>query len=179
MAPNADTGIELDPSSAVNGPRLGAPASSSKRSFVDIADSDSEPGPGARSSILGLHHVRIPVSDPWVSRDWYGDILGFKAVLDLEEEERLVGVVLRHPQGIVIGLHRDPQRSAILKDFALLGLTVLDREHLAQWACQLDRLKVSHRPIEEGHLGWYLDIIDPDGILVRLHTGIAPDAEEA
>ena len=146
---------------------------------MTTADTASESNPDARRSILGLHHVRIPVSDPWVSRDWYSDILGFKAVLDVEDEERLVGVVLRHPQGIVIGLHHDPQRSAMLKDFALLGLTVADLKQLTRWAWQLDRLKVSHRSVEEGHLGWYLDIIDPDGMLVRLHTGNAPDAEEA
>jgi hypothetical protein len=38
---------------------------------------------------------------------------------------------------------------------------------------------VNHGAPEEGHLGTYVDVPDPDGIIVRLHTGSAPDAEEA
>jgi hypothetical protein len=106
-------------------------------------------------------------------------VLGFKPVLDLEEEDRVVGVVLRHDQGFVIGLHRDPPRAAALCGFAVLGLTVTDRRGLERWAGELDRAGVRRGQLEEGHLGFYLDIPDPDGILVRLHTGTGPDAEEA
>ena len=129
--------------------------------------------------ILGLHHVRIPVTDVWRSRDWYISLLGFVPVLDLEEEQSLVGVVLRHPEGIVLGLHEDPLRAKVLRGFAVLGLSVLDRQQLQQLCHALDRQGISHSPIEEGHLGWYVDVPDPDGILVRFHTGTAPDSEEA
>ena len=127
----------------------------------------------------GLHHVRIPVRDPWASRDWYTLILGFVPVLDLEEEHGVVGVVLRHPRGFVIGLHEDPARAEALKDFAVLGLTVADVKQLQEWCDYLDRRGVVHSDVREGHLGSYVDVVDPDGILVRLHTGIAPDAEDA
>ena len=40
---------------------------------------------------LGLHHVRVPVTDPWASRDWYNDVFGFISVLDLEEEYEVSG----------------------------------------------------------------------------------------
>lgn len=127
----------------------------------------------------GLHHVRIPVSDAWRSRDWYVTALGFVPVLDLEEENGVVGVVLRHPEGLVVGLHQDPSRAAALAGFAVLGLGVADKGQLEQWAQYLDRLGAAHGPLEEGHLGWYLDVPDPDGIVVRFHSGSAPDAEEA
>jgi catechol 2,3-dioxygenase-like lactoylglutathione lyase family enzyme len=129
--------------------------------------------------IIGLHHIRVPVSDAWISRDWYAAVLGFQPVLDLEEENGVIGVVLRHDQGFVIGLHRDRSRAASLKGFAILGLTVEDRLELEHWAAALDRAGVRRGPLEEGHLGFYLDIPDPDGILVRLHTGAGPDAEGA
>ena len=63
-----------------------------------------------QSQIVGLHHVRIPVTDAWVSRNWYMSVLGFNPVLDLQEEHGLIGVVLRHRVGIVLGLHQNPTR---------------------------------------------------------------------
>jgi len=129
--------------------------------------------------ILGPHHIRLPVSDAWVSRDWYTAILGFVAVLDLEEERGLVGVVLRHAAGLVVGLHQDPPRAMALRGFAVLGLGMADKDQLERWTEHLDRVGVSHGPIQEGHLGWYVDVPDPDGILTRFHTGVVPYAEEA
>jgi catechol 2,3-dioxygenase-like lactoylglutathione lyase family enzyme len=128
--------------------------------------------------IDGLHHIRIPVTDAWRSRDWYM-ILGFAPLLDFEEEKTLVGVVLRHRSGLVVGLHQDPVRAEELRGFALLGLAVSDQSQLERWAQYFDGLGIAHRPLEEGHLGFYLDVPDPDGIVVRFHSGPAPSAEEA
>ena len=106
-------------------------------------------------------------------------ILGFKPILDLEQEDGVIGVVLRHDQGFVVGLHRDRSRAASLKGFAILGLTVEDRSQLERWVVEVDRAGIRRGSLEEGHLGHYLDIADPDGILIRLHTGAGADAEEA
>ena len=46
-------------------------------------------------SITGLHHVRIPVSDAWRSRDWYVASLDFLPVLDYEEEDGYVSAGVR------------------------------------------------------------------------------------
>lgn len=123
--------------------------------------------------------MRIPVVEPWVSRDWYVSVLGFQPVLDLQEAEGLVGVVLRHPTGFVVGLHQDPERARALAGFVILALAVADREGLQASAELLDRSRQQRSSIEEGHLGWYLDVADPDGVLIRLHTATAVDAEEA
>ena len=156
--------------------------------FVPVAggvEPDSSPPDPAVAEgpveLAGLHGVRIPVSDPLVSKDWYVTLLGLVPVLDLEEEEGVVGVVLRHPLGFVVGLHREPERAAALRRFAVLGLTVLDRQQLQALVDLLDGRGQAHGPIEAGHLGWYVDVPDPDGILLRFHTGsgITPDAEEA
>ncbi len=141
--------------------------------------------PGGKGSgdltdlVVALHHVRIPVTDAWASRDWYTTVLGLVPVLDLEEEGGVVGVVLRHPQGFVIGLHQDRVRATALRGFAVLGLTVDSSDRLSEVAARLTDLGISHGTPEEGHLGWYLDVPDPDGILIRFHTGAGPDAEEA
>jgi catechol 2,3-dioxygenase-like lactoylglutathione lyase family enzyme len=128
---------------------------------------------------LGLHHIRLPVTDPWTSRDWYSRVFGCIPVLDLEEENGVVGVVLRHDSGFTLGLHLDPARARALRGFAVLGLSVRDSDELAEWTQRLDDLVVIHGALEEGHLGSYMDVPDPDGIVVRLHTGLGPDAEEA
>jgi glyoxylase I family protein len=130
-------------------------------------------------SVIGLHHVRIPVVDAWRSRDWYSAVLGFVSVLDFEEELGPIGVVLQHPTGLVIGLHADRHRASELAGFAILSLAIEDRLQLERLARRLDQIGISHGPIEEGHLGPYLEVPDPDGILVRFHAGLEPYAEEA
>lgn len=134
---------------------------------------------GRTDLVIGLHHIRIPVTDAWVSRDWYASVLGFVPVLDLENADELVGVVLRHPTGVVIGLHQDAPRARELRGFVLLGLAVAGDDELRSWSARLDRAGVAHDALEEGHLGLYLDLPDPDGIIVRLHAGLAPYAEQA
>lgn len=133
----------------------------------------------APPELVGFHHVRLPVADVWASRDWYTSVLGFVSVLDLEEEAGPVGVVLRHPEGVVVGLHLDPGRAAALAGFAVLGLQVADHDGLLRWCDHLDGLGLAHAPIRQGQLGWYVDVPDPDGILVRLHSARTPEPEEA
>ena len=133
----------------------------------------------SRWPVIGLHHVRIPVSDSWTSRDWYSAVLGFVPVLDFEEELGPTGVVLRHPIGLVVGLHQDPVRANVLRGFAVLSLAVADRQQLEQWATHLATRRIPHGEIREGHLGPYLEVPDPDGIIVRFHSGPAPSSEEA
>jgi catechol 2,3-dioxygenase-like lactoylglutathione lyase family enzyme len=131
--------------------------------------------------IVNLHDVRIPVTDVWLSKDWYMTVLGLVPVLDLEQEEGVVGAVLRHPLGFVVGLHHEPERAAALRGFAVLGLATPGEVQLRDWSATLEQQGLPHGPVEEGHLGWYMDVPDPDGILIRFHTGagVAPNAEEA
>jgi len=131
--------------------------------------------------VVGIHDLRIPVTNALTSKDWYVSVFEFIPALDLEEEQGVVGVVMRHESGFVLGLHQEPERAKSLRGFAIIALTVGDREQLEEWLVTLDRLGHPHGPIEWGHLGWYVDVPDPDGIPVRLHTdtGLAPDADEA
>jgi len=131
--------------------------------------------------IVNLHDIRIPVADVLLSKDWYMTVLGLVPVLDLEQEEGVVGVVLRHPLGFVVGLHHEPERAAALRGFAVLGLAIAGEVQLRDWSATLEQHGFPHCPVEQGHLGWYMDVPDPDGILIRFHTGdgVAPDAEEA
>ena len=43
----------------------------------------------------------------------------------------------------------------------------------------LDALGVSHSAPADGHLGWYVEVPDPDGLIIQLHTIGHPTADEA
>ena len=68
--------------------------------------------------IVGFHHVRLPVTDVFRSRDWYIETLGFRPMLVEETADGVLGVVLRHGCGAVIGLHQDAVRA---RSVGLLG----------------------------------------------------------
>jgi catechol 2,3-dioxygenase-like lactoylglutathione lyase family enzyme len=123
-----------------------------------------------------MHHVRLPVSDVLASQDWYERTLDFRPVLVSEEEDAVTGVVMKHTSGVVIGLHLEPERARALAGFALLGLSVDD---LVPWLEHLDGLNVQHGGIVDGHLGACVQVRDPDGLVLELHTPDQPSADEA
>ena len=128
---------------------------------------------------VGLHHLRLPVSDPLRSRDWYVGLFDFRPRLCLEEEDRVVGAVIDHDSGLTLGLHSKPTVAAALSGFCCLALDVGDSDNLAHWCRRLDDLGIHYGAPTEGHLGWYIEVPDPDGLLVRLHTSSQPSADEA
>lgn len=117
-----------------------------------------------------MHDVKLPTSDVSTSRDWYVEVFGFRCALDYEEEDGLQGVILEHPAGVTLGVHRDPERAKALRGFDVVGLCVADRADLEEWSTHLAAMAVDHTSITRGHLGWVLRATDPDGIPVRVHT---------
>jgi len=136
----------------------------------------SRPDGLAFPTVVGLHHVRVPVSDVLASRDWYVETLGLRPILVTEDEDTVTGIVMRHSSGVVVGLHLAPEQSKALAGFAVIGLAVSDLE---PWPAHLDGLGVAHSGIVDGHLGQCLRVRDPDGLLVELHTPAQPSADEA
>jgi catechol 2,3-dioxygenase-like lactoylglutathione lyase family enzyme len=129
--------------------------------------------------IVGVHHVRLPVSKVLESRDWYIDLFGFEPVLAFEEEERVVGVVLEHPCGITLGLHCEPERAIALSGFSAVAFCVGGHEELEAWGAHLDLIGVARSRMIDSHVGWSIQVSDPDKIVVQLHTRGHPAADEA
>ena len=132
-----------------------------------------------RPQLLGIHHVRIPVSDVTASTDWYTETLGLSALLIEEEENEVVGAVLSAGDGPGIGLHHDPSRAEALAGFCVVAIAVGAYETLSEWDSWLDQIEAVHTAPIEGPLGWYIDISDPDGLIVQLHTPEHPSVEES
>jgi catechol 2,3-dioxygenase-like lactoylglutathione lyase family enzyme len=126
--------------------------------------------------IVGLHHLRIPVSDVLVCRDWYIGTLGFRPVLVEEDEDSVTGAVIEHPSGVIIGLHRAPELARSLRGFAVMGLAV---DSVDEWASHLEALAVPYHAFEDSHLGRCLAVEDPDGVVIELHTPDQPSVDEA
>jgi catechol 2,3-dioxygenase-like lactoylglutathione lyase family enzyme len=120
--------------------------------------------------VAGLHHVALPAADVLATSDWYTQTFGFVCVLVEEEESRVVSVVLEHPTGVLLYLHQAADRLDALSGFSVLGLTVDDRKQLLRWADHLTRRNIRHTEPRAAHLGWTLDVIDPNGLHVQLHT---------
>lgn len=127
-------------------------------------------------SLLGVHHIRLPVANIEASSDWYRTILGFEILLYEEEEDRAIGAVLRHPSGVVLGLHQAKAAVvAALEGFNVLGLTTDD---LPAWVDELERLGAIHGEVTRSSAGYFIEVRDPNGTAVQLHTAEQPNVEE-
>ncbi len=52
-------------------------------------------------------------------------------------------------------------------------------ETLSEWDAWLTQVDPTHTPMERSALGWHIDISDPDGLIVQLHTPEHPSVEES
>jgi catechol 2,3-dioxygenase-like lactoylglutathione lyase family enzyme len=125
----------------------------------------------ATGRVSGLHHVKLPVTDVERSRDWYAGAFGFTCELEFREDGRLVGVGLQHPDGdLRLALREDPARAAALAGFDTVCLAVGTRADLDELLSDLDRRGIAHGIPVPGRNGDAVDVPDPDGHLVRIHT---------
>jgi catechol 2,3-dioxygenase-like lactoylglutathione lyase family enzyme len=127
----------------------------------------------AQPSIIGVHHVKFPVSDLQRSRDWYERVLGLQVLVDFPGDDGVVrglAGLLTGPAPVAIGLREHPAAAAGAVGFDPVSFAIADRDAAMAWARHLDDLGVEHSEVSEGTQGWTLDIPDPDGIIIRLYS---------
>jgi catechol 2,3-dioxygenase-like lactoylglutathione lyase family enzyme len=125
----------------------------------------------AVGAVSGLHHAKLPVSDVGRSVEWYGRAFGFTRDWEVREDGELRGAALHHPEsGLQLALRRDPERAAALAGFDTLCLAVGTRNDLDAVLDRLDERGVAHGSPFAGRGGDAVDVLDPDGHVVRLHT---------
>lgn len=124
----------------------------------------------------GVHHVSLTVADVPRTRQFYTDVLGFQAVLELPP------AVLLSDGSTVIGVHPAPDPARAPRDDRFdenrigldhLAFTVESRADLEQAIAIFDKHGVSHGAIEDlgPAIGLNLYVIffrDPDGIQLEL-----------
>jgi catechol 2,3-dioxygenase-like lactoylglutathione lyase family enzyme len=131
----------------------------------------------------GIHHVKLPVRDLERSRTWYESRLGFRAAIEFVEQGRLMGIVLRHPNGgPEFALRLDSARAEAAAGFDYFSIGVPSKEAIDELAARLTELGESHGGVHFATIGWILPgTHDPDGHEVRFYTTehhTDPQAEE-
>jgi catechol 2,3-dioxygenase-like lactoylglutathione lyase family enzyme len=125
----------------------------------------------ALAEVSGLHHVKLPVTDVQRSRQWYMRAFDFTCEVEFRENGQLSGVALRHPVNeICLALRQDPVRAAALAGFDAVCLAVGTRADLDELLTRLDTRGIDHGQPVVGHRGDAVDVPDPDGHLIRIHT---------
>ncbi len=134
--------------------------------------------------ISGFHHVTLPARDLDRSGDWYERVFGFQRVLIEEDEDRVTMVLLEHPEGMLLCLHQPPDPDPgpawqwLGSAVAVLSFRVASRADLVLWDRRLAELGAEHSSPRQAHLGWALDVTDPSGLRIQLHTFEAVSADD-
>jgi catechol 2,3-dioxygenase-like lactoylglutathione lyase family enzyme len=128
--------------------------------------------------LTGVHHVTVPSSDPLAASDWYVRVFDFAALLIEERENEVMAVLLQHQCGARLLLRRAAEPLAILRGYALLGLSVGNHDELLRWVEHLTTSDVEHSGVHHAHLGWAVTVIGPDLVRIQLHTDEGPSGED-
>jgi len=122
--------------------------------------------------LIGIHHIKLPVSDVARSRAWYQRVLGFETTIEFVEEGVVNGLALQcdgcQPQ---IALRLDPDRARAWSGFDPVALLVSSRDEVQRWSARLHDLGEPHDVVQGHHGGAVLvGLHDPDGIEIRLYA---------
>jgi catechol 2,3-dioxygenase-like lactoylglutathione lyase family enzyme len=128
-----------------------------------------------RAGVIGVHHLKIWVSDLARSRSWYERVLGLEHHLSFEDEDGVIrGMSFTVPgAGFQIALRENLDLARALSGGDPFALEVT-LEGLGDWAAHLDDLGVPHGPIIKASSGHAMGFADPDGVQIRLY---APEKE--
>jgi len=120
-----------------------------------------------------IHHLKLPVSDLSVSRDWYQRMLGFEVEIEFTEDGELRGLAMTDRDRTVrLALRLDSERAAALSGFDPVALAVPTRDDVQAWVEHLDTAGQRHGGVVTGHRGGavLVGLYDPDGIEIRLYA---------
>ena len=122
--------------------------------------------------ILGLHHVKIPVSDLRVSREWYERVFELETLTEFRDDEDGVvrGVVYRAKGDLVLSLRENKAAAKGVAGFDPFAIMLRGRADLDVWEQRLESLGVEHEPIVEATIGYIMAFDDPDGLQLRFYT---------
>ncbi|MEV6278014.1 VOC family protein [Nocardia sp. NPDC051832] len=117
-----------------------------------------------------IRHIKLPVTDLARSVAWYRDLLDLQLAAEFKEQGVLRGAQLMHPSGFGIAL-REREFCANKPDLAgfdVFALEVDSVTDLHELATRAKELGAEHSEVtDRGAYGAFLDIIDPDGTVIR------------
>jgi catechol 2,3-dioxygenase-like lactoylglutathione lyase family enzyme len=129
-----------------------------------------------RPVVVGVHHLKFPVSDLDRSLSWYETVLNATRLREHDHfdlEGRLFAYILDVPgltqHRSVLELTLAPQRAANMAGFDPVVFAVETMADLEQWARFLNSKSIANSGVLRGRLGWVLVTTDPDGLSVRFY----------
>jgi catechol 2,3-dioxygenase-like lactoylglutathione lyase family enzyme len=112
------------------------------------------------ASMLRFDHLRIPVRDLTRSRDWYIRTLGMTVEFEVPDRQT---VALQDTVGFTIFLQ---EAANVAPNQCALWFQVADVEAtFAEWSAR--GVSFAHGP-RRSYWGYGVELIDPDGYLIRL-----------
>jgi len=102
-------------------------------------------------ALVGIHHVKFPVSDLARSRAWYERVFDLRAVLEFADEEDGVvrGIAYEIPglPEVGVALRENPAAARGITGFDPVSFAIADRDAAQAWADRLDELGIPHSPV--------------------------------
>jgi catechol 2,3-dioxygenase-like lactoylglutathione lyase family enzyme len=124
--------------------------------------------------ILGIHHLKFPVSDLERSCEFYSRVLGARRLEHLDHydaNKQLYAIILEVPNlGTHLELRLNAPQAMHGKGFDPVTLKVEGRADLHKWIDHLQVERVAHSPLLTAYVGWLVAFEDPDGRRIRLYT---------
>ncbi|MCW3797193.1 VOC family protein [Sphingomonas sp. BN140010] len=124
--------------------------------------------------ILGIHHLKVAVSDLDRSLAFYEAVLGAERIPKYDhllEDGTPYAYILSVP-GLrcLLELRLNERQAVQHRGFDPLTLAVADRKALILLAGRFSSLDLACSPILTGLLGWLLIVEDPDELRLRFYT---------
>ena len=124
--------------------------------------------------LVGIHHVKFPVTDLARSRGWYERVFGLRPVLEFRDDHDGVvrGIAYDIPgvPGVWVALRENPDAARGIAGFDPVSFAIADRAAAEAWVARLDELGVEHSPVIDATIGWLVVFHDPDGTEIHLYT---------
>lgn len=122
--------------------------------------------------VLGVHHIKIPVSDLPTSRRWYERVFELEPLLEFSDEVDGVvrGVAYRSKGDLALSLRESPSVAKGISGFDPFAIMLRGLADIENWAAWLDTLGVPHSSVIGTAIGYILMFDDPDGIQLRFYT---------
>lgn len=122
--------------------------------------------------VLGLHHIKIPVSDLVRSRAWYERVFELEPFMEFRDDEDGVvrGVTYRSKRELTLSLRENAAAANGIAGFDPFAIMLRGRSDIEHWVGRLDELGVSHSAVIEAPIGYIMTFDDPDGLQLRFYT---------
>ena len=123
--------------------------------------------------LVGVHHVKFPVSDLKVSTAWYERVLGFRVEIEFADQDGTVRGVAGSAPGlgaVGLALRENPEVAKGISGYDPVSFGIADRAAAEAWVAWLDELGIDHSPVIDATIGWIVNFHDPDGTNIRLYS---------